>query len=271
MLQDRFGRIINYLRISVTDKCNYRCIYCMPPEGVAQKSHSDMLRYESIRRIAVEAGKAGIRKIRFTGGEPLVKKNIERLVMMVHGTNLFDEIVMTTNGSLLTRDTCRALKHAGLDRVNISLDTLDPHRFRAITRGGDITDVLRGIEEAQRAGLTPVKINMVVSETQTTPEEIQHMRQFCMQNNLQFQTINHFSLFDTQSITQHHHYDRPLPCRQCNRLRLTADGYLKPCLFSDTEIKVDMNDIAQSIADAVKAKPLLGNTCTRRTMNQIGG
>ena len=271
MLVDQYGRTIYYLRVSVTDRCNLRCTYCMPQEGILLKPHSEMLSYESIALIASCAGRLGITKIRLTGGEPLVRKNIESLVEMIRLTGKYKEITMTTNGTLLTRRKAMMLKKAGLTRINISLDTLDPDRYQYLTRDGDINRALSGIEAAKEAELHPIKINMVVFE-ETKPEELEAMRSFCEKNGFSLQTIRHFSLGNKVYDKEYPHpFDRPLPCEKCNRLRLTADGFLKPCLFSDKEIKVDLNDIEGSIKKAIEAKPIHGTSCVNRSMHQIGG
>jgi cyclic pyranopterin phosphate synthase len=253
----------------VTDKCNFRCTYCMPEEGIALKSHNDILRLEQIAEVVRAAATLGISKIKLTGGEPLVRRNIESLVAMIAAIPGIADFGMTTNGSLLTPETARRLKSAGLGRVNISLDTLDPARFSAITRGGDVNDVLRGIDAAIGARLLPVKINMVVFDD-TSAEDIAAMRAYCDAKGLRLQTIAHFSL-DNRENHGTGATDKPPPCAGCNRLRLTADGYLKPCLFSDHEIKVDFSDIPRSIRAAVGAKPEKGTSCVKREMNQIGG
>jgi cyclic pyranopterin phosphate synthase len=211
----------------------------------------------------------GIRSIKLTGGEPLVRRGIESLVAQIAAIPGIADFGMTTNGSLLTKETAQRLKRAGLGRVNISLDTLDPARFSVITRGGDIRDVLRGIDAAVSAGLSPVKINMVVLED-TARTEIESMRRFCASKGLQMQTIARFSLDDRGSAGDGQ-TDKPPPCAGCNRLRLTADGFLKPCLFSDHEIKVDFADIRESILRAVRLKPEKGISCASRVMSQIGG
>ena len=268
---DPFGRKIDYLRVSVTDKCNYRCTYCMPEEGIALKSHNEILRYESIALIANHAGRLGFKKIRITGGEPLIKRDIVTLVDMIRLTGRFEEITMTTNASLLTEEKAMRLKNAGLNRVNISLDTLDEQIFKNITRGGNINDVFSGISAAKKAGLFPIKINMIIFEN-TKSEEIEKMIIFCQNSGLILQTIKQFSLYskkkDSEALKS---YSRPLSCEKCNRLRLTADGYIKPCLFSNKEIKVDLNNIDKSINQAVNSKPFRGTTCINRVMSQIGG
>lgn len=256
------------MRISVTDMCNFRCGYCMPPEGIKLKSHKDILSYESIASITHVASKLGIKKVRLTGGEPLVKKNIVSLVEMIKLSGNFDEINMTTNGSLLDLDTAKALKEHGLTRINISLDTLDKEHFKKITRIGDIDKVFKGIDNAIEADLTPIKLNMVVFED-TSEKEIADMREFCQKKNIRLQTIKHFSL--NKRYDHEIAFDRPKPCSSCNRLRLTSDGYLKSCLFSENEIKVDLNNIEDSILRAVKGKPEKGSCCQNRSMSQIGG
>ncbi len=270
MLTDRFGRRIEYLRISVTDRCNYRCVYCMPESGISLKRHEDILSFEDIVRIAGKAGEMGLNRVRLTGGEPLVRRGVARLVAMLSDTRRFREITMTTNAALLDEVTARGLASAGLGRINISLDTLDPARFGEITRGGNIEDVLRGIDAAKHTGLEPVKINMIIFD-HTAEEEIELMRRFCGEKGLVLQTIRHFSLCRRDHAGGIGSFDRPPSCSLCDRLRLTADGWLKPCLFSDKEIKVDMDDIEGSILNAVEAKPLEGTSCSNRSMYQIGG
>ncbi len=161
-LSDSFQRPINYLRISVTDRCNLRCVYCLPPEGVRLISHDEILSYEEIYTIARAAAELGIDKIRLTGGEPVVRSGLSKLVQMLAQIEAIDDISLTTNGTLLGRYATE-LRQAGLQRVNISLDTLKPDRFKSITRGSlELGDVLESIEVARSVGLNPVKINMVV-------------------------------------------------------------------------------------------------------------
>src|SRR5512136_763276 len=161
MLRDAFGREIDYLRIAVTDRCNLRCVYCMPPQGIEWKARSQVLSYEEIVTVVRAAAGLGIRKIRLTGGEPLVRPDVERLVEMVAAVPGIEDVSMTTNAVLLDR-RAGALARAGLRRVNVSLDTLRADRFESITRFGHIGDVWRGLEAAERAGLAPIKLNAVV-------------------------------------------------------------------------------------------------------------
>ncbi len=266
---DSFGRKIDYLRISVTDRCNLRCAYCMPAEGVHLKPHSEILSYEQIRDIAAEAIKLGIRKIRLTGGEPLIRKDIVNLVAMLSGMNGLADLALTTNGILLA-DMAASLQKAGLRRVNISLDTLNQERYALITRGGNITCVLAGIDAAIKARLHPIKINMVVLHD-TDRVEISDMERFCQSKGLILQLIRHFSISDGTECRSEIPTHRPPPCQQCNRLRLTADGWLKPCLRSDIEVRVKFDDIRGSILNAVQLKPECGTRCRTRQMSAIGG
>jgi cyclic pyranopterin phosphate synthase len=160
MLVDSFGRSITYLRISVTDRCNFRCVYCMPPEGVERRSHESIMRYEEIAAVVRLVAGLGVRKVRLTGGEPLVRLDLPRLVRMIADIEGIEDISLTTNGILLERMAAE-LKDAGLNRVNVSLDTLQPEKFTRITRGGSLEMVWRGLEAAEKHGLTPMKINVV--------------------------------------------------------------------------------------------------------------
>jgi cyclic pyranopterin phosphate synthase len=243
----------------------------MPPEGVQPKNHNDMLRYEDIASIAETAGKLGFYKIRITGGEPLVKKNIERCISMISCTGFYSDICMTTNGSLLTKKNAIALKQAGLHRITISLDTLDKLKFNEITGGGNIDDVFSGIEAATEAGFQQIKLNMVISDS-TRQDDVEQMSSFCTKNKLLLQLINRFSLNDRAQISPTEFItDRPPKCIRCNRIRVTADGYIKSCLFSDNEIKIDLNNIEECIRMSVRGKPQNGVACRNRFMNQIGG
>jgi cyclic pyranopterin phosphate synthase len=162
-LSDSFQRPINYLRISVTDRCNLRCIYCMPPDGVSLMPHGDILSYEEIYTIVLAAAELGINKVRLTGGEPLVRLGLPGLIQMLAQIDTINDISLTTNGLLLSRYAAE-LKQAGLQRVNVSLDTLKQDKFELITRrNNNLNDVLEGIEAARSVGLNPVKINTVVT------------------------------------------------------------------------------------------------------------
>lgn len=264
---DSYSREIYYLRISVTDKCNLRCRYCMPEEGVAFKKHQEMLSFEQIEAIVRESVGLGFRKFRLTGGEPLVKRGIVDLTRMIAQIEGVEFLGMTTNGTLLKRFAA-PLKEAGLTGINISLDTLDPAKYREITRGGELQDVLDGIESAVENKFDPIKINMVVSE-KTPAEEIDELEKFCTRRGILHQRIKEYSLLTDKDDTSE--FERPPRCGDCNRLRLTADGKLKPCLHSDEEIAVDFADIQRSLKKAILGKPGRGLTCTGRNMIEIGG
>jgi GTP 3',8-cyclase len=263
---DRFDREITYLRISVTDKCNLRCSYCMPAEGVPRRCYEDLLSIEQLAEAARAAVGLGITKIRLTGGEPLVRRGILDLVRMIASIPGLQHLGMTTNGTLLAA-RAKALRAAGLDSVNVSLDTLDPERYMRITRGGRIDDALAGIREAQAAGL-PLKINMVVLSDTTAPE-IEAMKEFVSAAGLRLQLINHFVL--TERKAEGYVFDRPPVCGGCNRIRLLADGTLKPCLHSNTEVRLDPSRPAEGLREAILSKPARGAACTNRSMRQIGG
>lgn len=295
-LTDSFSRVIDYLRISITDKCNLRCIYCMPSDGVAPAEHSDILSYEEILRVATIAARLGVRKIRLTGGEPLVRKNLSFLVSSLKKINGIEDLSLTTNGILLSQHAAD-LAHAGLDRVNVSIDSLRPERFREITRGGDLDIVLAGLRAAEDTGLAPIKINMVpvrgLNEDEIldfagiTLNSDRHVRFIeCMPaGSVSFWSPQKYMTTDEirkiietigplspvrvrkngpskyyrlegakgvigfiSALT--HHF-----CSDCNRLRLTSDGKLRPCLFSETEI--DLRSALRSGASDLEIERLL--------------
>ncbi len=325
-LSDSFQRPINYLRISVTDRCNLRCMYCMPAEGVKLLSHQDVLTYEEIYTIARAAAELGISKVRITGGEPLVRLGLPELIWMLRGIDAIDDISLTTNGILLSRYASE-LKRAGLRRVNISLDTLRQDRFEFIT-GSDypLSQVLQGIEASRSVSLSPVKLNMVVmaginddelaSFAQKTIDEGWHVRfielmpfrgvstkssQFVpvsqMRKRLEvlgkLEPCNpsigngpakYFRFPKAKGTTG---FITPVSehfCFQCNRLRLTADGKLRPCLMADDEVDlkeplrggVSPLGLKRLIEEAVTSKPLRhglreGRKPRAGTITQVGG
>lgn len=169
MLIDGYGRKINYLRLSVTDRCNLRCRYCMPAAGLRHKPQSEILSFEQIYRIVNCAVGLGIDKVRITGGEPLIRKDLSLLINWLRDIPGLNELCLTTNGTYLV-DYASSLKRSGLDRVNISLDSLIPEKFQRITRGGKLEAVLKGIEVALSAGFSPLKINMVLIKGFNTDE-----------------------------------------------------------------------------------------------------
>ncbi len=276
-IHDKYDRTIDYMRISVTDRCNLRCIYCMPSDGVKHIAFRDVMTYEEIIRVAEIAAGLGVRKIRITGGEPLVRKDLHFLIASLNKIRGIEDISLTTNGILLKR-YAHTLAEAGLKRVNVSLDTLQTHRYREITRGGDLRDVLDGIHEARLAGLLPLKINMIPIRG-INDDEIEQFALLTKYSSYQIRFIEFMPLtpnklwakdkyVSTTEIQERVSSIAPIApvkvrksgparyyrfegapgvvgfispvtnhfCNSCNRLRLTSDGRIRPCLFSETEI-----------------------------------
>ena len=306
-MRDRFEREITYLRVSITDLCNLRCRYCMP-EGVCQKRHEDILSFEEIVEIVSAAAELGVRKVRITGGEPLVRRGCVDLVRMVAAIPGIGEVDMTTNGVLLARDAA-ALKAAGLKRVNISLDSLDPEKYKNITGGGDLKAAIDGIKAAFDAGLTPVKINTVliggfnddeipafVELTRRYPVELRFIELMPMGG--QFGKEAYVS---GSRVLEMVPALKPIPqdggvaqlyrlpdgkgrvglisplsrhfCGTCNRLRLTSEGNLKPCLHSDQEILVrgkHGQELLDTLKEAILNKPRMHGTLDADHLSQAG-
>jgi GTP 3',8-cyclase len=264
---DHFNRNITYLRISVTDRCNFRCEYCMPAEGVSWKNHDEMLSFEEIRDIVKAGTELGIQKIRLTGGEPLVRKNLPELVKMLSSIPEIKEIGMTTNGVLLPK-YAKALKAAGLSRVNISLDTLDPDKFEKMTRIGKLDDVLKGIDAAIDAELLPVKINFVRVKGENEKDE-EAVRNFCREKNLKLRFIRQMDLRTGEFYSVEG--GEGGICKICNRLRLTADGFIVPCLHSNLRYNIRELGIKAAYEKAVVNKPETGSGTTTHEFSNIGG
>lgn len=264
---DRYNRQISYLRISVTDRCNLRCRYCMPEEGVPLLNRRDLLSFEEIAGVVRTAVQLGIDKIRLTGGEPLVRKGITDLVAMIASISGIKDLGMTTNGILLAKFAAM-LKAAGLHRVNISLDTLDRDKYRIITRGGDIRFVLEGISAAKQAGLYPVKINCVVSRT-SDEEDALKLKEYAAKEQLQIRFIKRMDLeTGVFSVVEGGEGGN---CKICNRLRLSANGMIKPCLFSDVEFPVRDLGAEKALLSALDAKPDKGCYSIKNKFYNIGG
>lgn len=279
ILKDPFGRNINYLRISVTDLCNLRCRYCMPKEGVSKTSHDDILSVEEIVEVARIFEGLGIKKIRITGGEPLIRKGIVDILQGIGDLEGIEDLAMTTNGILLKK-YAKDLKSAGLNRVNISLDTLDENKYSYITRGGKLIDVLEGIQAAKDAGLVPIKINTVLVggfnddeivdlvkltdreyidvrfiELMPIGEAIKYESEHFLSNQMVLEKVPQLIEVEKEDISSPAVYYKlpngkgkvglinPVSCKfcaHCNRVRLTAQGKLKLCLHSNDEI--DLKD-----------------------------
>ena len=264
---DHFNRNITYLRISVTDRCNFRCQYCMPAEGMPWKNQDEILSFEEIVDIVKVGTKLGIKKLRLTGGEPLVQKDLPELIKMLSSIPEIEEIGMTTNGVLLPK-YAKQLKEAGLNRVNISLDTLDPEKFRQITRTGKLEDVLKGIDAAINAELLPVKIN-VVRMNGASKENEQTIRDFCKEKNLKLRFIRQMDLRKGEFSSVEG--GEGGICKICNRLRLTADGFLVPCLHSELRYDVRKTGIEEAYKLAIGNKPETGHGTTTHEFSNIGG
>lgn len=274
-MRDSFGRNINYLRVSLTDRCNLRCRYCMPEEGINPKlDHEDIITLEETYELIKSFVNLGIDKIRFTGGEPLVRKGVLDLIYKVSKLEGIKDIAMTTNG-LLLKDMAKSLKEAGLNRVNISLDTLDEYKYYNITRGGKLSRVLEGIEEALKVGLWPIKINTVLIggfnddevvdlvnltkkgidirfiELMPIGQAVDFAQEKFVSNDKVLGLVQSLKPVDKEDPSSPANYYalpnatgkvgliNPISCKfcnSCNRVRLTSTGKLKLCLHSNREI-----------------------------------
>jgi cyclic pyranopterin phosphate synthase len=343
---DGFGRRIDYLRISVTDRCNLRCVYCMPPDGVPWKDPASVLSFEEIERFAAASVAEGISKIRLTGGEPLVRKGIVGHIERLRAMTGIEAIALTTNATLLPK-MAKDLHAAGLERVNISLDSLDPEVYSKVTRGGRLADALAGVDAAFEAGMHPVKINVVV--VRALDQDLVSFARLTMDRPIHIRFIEYMPVggeeepvpggacsSETGAATswteedsvpadeilarlvvegaaaglgalgpvakddapggwgpaRYYRFDGALGtvgvisplshhfCGECNRLRLTADGKVRMCLFSDIELDARTvlregtdGDVRALIREALAAKPESHNMRrgTVRRMSQIGG
>lgn len=266
-MKDRYARTINYLRISVTDRCNLRCVYCMPAEGVQLIRHEDLLSFEEIEAFTRVAVAMGIDKVRLTGGEPLVRRGIVSLVEKLAQIDGVRDLAMSTNGILLNRFS-KPLKEAGLHRLNVSLDTLDPARYREITRGGNVKDVLQGLRIAKETGFAPIKVNTVVRHGRHEPDAEQ-VRAYAQANGFEIRFISRMDL-EKGEFWSVEGGDGGA-CHKCNRLRLTSDGLVKPCLFSDLGYSVRKLGAREAIRQAVANKPREGTESHSNTFYAVGG
>ncbi|MGL4367887.1 MAG: GTP 3',8-cyclase MoaA [Brevinemataceae bacterium] len=263
---DSYNREISYMRISLLDTCDLRCTYCMPENKPIFMNKDHWLSFDQIHKVVKSAVKLGIYKFRLTGGEPLLRPDVEKLVAILASTEGVKILAMTTNGTHLA-SLAKPLQSAGLQTINISLDTLDPVRYSMITRGGSIEPVLKGIDAAFEADLK-VKVNMVIMD-QTSIDELNSMKEFIEAKGGRLQTIAMYKLNEIKK--DNHPYDRPEACTLCNRIRLTADGKLKPCLHSNDEYILDFNNLENSLFQAIKNKPEKGIINSNINVNSIGG
>ncbi|MFC5451501.1 GTP 3',8-cyclase MoaA [Paenibacillus aestuarii] len=331
LLVDRFGRMHDYLRISVTDRCNLRCVYCMPEEGMEFEPEERLLTFEEITEVVRVLAGLGVRKLRLTGGEPLVRKNLEQLIGMLSQIPGIEDIALTTNG-IYFASRAEKLRAAGLTRVNISLDSLKADRFSLITRGGDIRRVLDSIEAAHRVGLSPIKLNVVLMKG-INDDEIEDFLQMTIDRPVQVRFIEYMPIGHQDDIWKNRYLPlstvlercaekgwtaapsesvygngpsqnfriegalgsfgliHPISdhfCETCNRLRITADGNVKPCLYWSDEFNVrkyigddaavedlffralDIKPQNHEMAEALMNQDQ-SHTPTLRRMSQIGG
>jgi len=289
---DQFGRAVEYLRISVTDKCNLRCVYCMPIEGLPWLKREDLLSYEEIEQIVRTMAGMGLRRVRITGGEPLVRRDLPDLVRMIAAVPEIEDLSLSTNAVLL-EDQAEELRAAGIQRLNVSLDSLRPERVDEISRRPDsFPKIMAGLDAAERAGFAPIKINVVLIRGQNddeiedfaaiTRERPWHIRFIEMMPtgaNLEMsakqfisctEALRRIEAIDTLEPVEgpfgngpalyHRFPDAPgtigvitpmshTYCDRCNRLRLTADGQLRPCLFG--EIQTNLRDPLRAGEDLV--------------------
>jgi cyclic pyranopterin phosphate synthase len=328
MLFDPFNRRLNYLRISLTDRCNLRCVYCMPEQGVPKLFHEDILTYEELLRLTRLSVRLGIEKIRLTGGEPLIRKNIVNLIKDLREIPAIKDISLTTNGVLLA-EKVQSLWDAGIRRINISLDTLNPQNYARITRFDYFDRVWEGIQEAEQIGFSPIKINVVALQginddeilsfgrlSYEKPYHVRFIEFMPVGNDNGWNTERFLSSEETLKKLQTlgplfpvngQGLDGPAKrmayagargeiglispisehfCPSCNRLRLTAEGRLMVCLFSDyeTDLRTPMRQgasdaeleavIQTAIAQKPKEHPVRLNALQRkclRQMSKIGG
>lgn len=324
-LVDRFGRVVDDLRVSVTDRCNFRCTYCMPAEGVPGQPRGALLTYAEIVRLVGILGRLGIRKVRLTGGEPLVRADVEVLVRML-GEAGVDDLALTTNGYLLA-EKAPALAAAGLRRVNVSVDSLLRHRFAEMTRRDALDRVLEGLRAAEAAGLTPVKVNCVVVRG-TNDDEVVDFAAFARRTGYEVRFVEVMPLDADGEWTSDKvvaaseilaAVERAYPlkatergadpaagfrfadgspggigvissvtdpfCGSCNRIRLTADGHVRACLFALEETDLlamlrggacddEIETAVRATVDSKWAGHSIGTSAfvrPRRTMSGIGG
>ncbi len=287
-LIDNFGREISYLRVSITDRCNYRCIYCKPEEQFEFIPHGEILRYEEIIEIIEEAVNLGVTKVRITGGEPLARKGVVDFIKKLREIKKLEDISLTTNGFFLI-EYAERLKDAGLNRVNISLDSLQEEKYKKITRGGSLEKALKGIDSALKAGLWPIKINTVLIRG-INDDEVEDFVRLTLGRPLNIRFIEFMpsgeelkdnyrdkfiSVLEIKESLAEKYSFKPINinsgngpakyyqvkggqgtigfitalsqhfCETCNRIRLTSEGKLRPCLFSNKEV-----DIKQAIRNA---------------------
>lgn len=312
-VRDEYSRDITYLRLSVTDLCSLRCRYCMPAGGVPKRAHADICSVEELVEIAQAAADCGVSKVRLTGGEPLVRRGILDICRGVSAISGVKELCLTTNAVALPR-LARPLREAGVDRLNVSLDTLRPERFAYMTRTGRLEEVFRGLEAAGEAGFTGTKLNVVLMKdfnddeipgfvdlARRYPVEVRFIELMPIGEGKSAQFLPAQAVLeacpdlrpvDGSGVARRYRPPGGLGlvgliapmsrrfCGECDRVRVTADGKLKPCLHSDQEIPLrglHGEDLRQAIREGISAKPeghrmdKTGRSGAARRMHQIGG
>lgn len=313
---DGEGRLIEYLRLSVTDRCNCRCAYCMPAGGVPMLGHKDILSFEELTEVVTACAQLGVRKVRLTGGEPLVRRGLPELVRMIRAVPGVEELAMTTNATLLA-PVAAELHHAGLDRLNVSLDTLDAARYAELTRGGSLEDALAGLAAARDAGFSRTKVNCVLMGgvndadvprlaelARTEPIDVRFIELMPMgpcagwpkarfvPAETVLEVVPGLVPLRRDGVAELWHAPgwagnvgliRPMShrfCDGCSRIRVTADGRLKPCLHSAAEIPLrglHGEALLAELRRGIAAKPAYHHmdqdhaSQSARDMNEIGG
>ena len=316
-MKDTFGRSITYLRLSITELCNLRCRYCMPENGVPKRAHAELMTEEEMIQAVEAAAALGITKVRITGGEPLTKPNVISICRRTAAVKGIQETDLTTNGIRLP-EMAKPLAEAGVSRINMSLDTLDDEKYRKITRGGRLSQALSGLQAALKAGFSKIKINAVLiggfndDEIETLayltkiyPVDMRFIELMPMPGLPGFDSESYISAesvlthlpeaekIGTEGVARLYRLPgaqgnigliSPVSChfcRECNRIRLTADGHLKPCLHSRDEICIrgmNFEEMKEAFAQAISMKPKQHDplsaremTQSARSMNRIGG
>lgn len=313
---DGEGRLIEYLRLSVTDRCNCRCTYCMPAGGVPMLGHKDILSFEELTEVVTACAQLGVRKVRLTGGEPLVRRGLPELVRMIRAVPGVEELAMTTNATLLA-PVAAELHHAGLDRLNVSLDTLDAARYAELTRGGSLADALAGLAAARDVGFSHTKVNCVLMGgvndadvprlaelARTEPIDVRFIELMPMgpcagwpkarfvPAETVLGAVPGLQPLRRDGVAELWHAPgwvgnvgliRPMShrfCDGCSRIRVTADGRLKPCLHSAAEIPLrglHGEALLAELRRGIAAKPAYHHmdrdhaSQSARDMNEIGG
>ncbi len=325
-MTDRFGRTIDYLRISITDRCNLRCVYCMPEDGVARLKHEQILTYEEILRVCRIMAGLGVKHLRVSGGEPLVRRGAAGLIAQAKRLDGIERVSLTTNGVLLEQEL-PALLEAGIDGINVSLDTLSPEKYSCVTRKDELYRALRGIDAAYSTGVRPLKINSVLMRG-VNDDEILPLASLARDRDLSVRFIElmpiglgkEYSPVSGREVLARltEEFGTPLRseemlgsgpagyysfpgffgkigligalshafCASCNRVRLTSDGLLKPCLYYDTgcDLRAPLRSgcgdeaLSRLIRETVTEKPAghrFGDSAAehteQKTMNEIGG